>query len=48
MAAERMVYAGSDFDPNPANGYRYLPRAGDRDARDSGSGAWPCAGTRRS
>ena len=33
---ERMVYAGSDFDPNPANGYRYLPRAGDRDARDSG------------
>ncbi|SDH64229.1 DUF1302 domain-containing protein [Pseudomonas panipatensis] len=32
----KLAYAGSDFDPNPAHGYRYLPRSGDKDPRDSG------------
>ncbi|WP_296221766.1 DUF1302 domain-containing protein [Pseudomonas sp. UBA2684] len=33
---DRLAFAGSDFNPTGAAGYRYVGRAGDRDARDSG------------
>ncbi|WP_371369600.1 DUF1302 domain-containing protein [Pseudomonas sp. QL9] len=32
----KLAYAGSDFDPNPAHGYRYLSRSGDDTPRDGG------------
>jgi hypothetical protein len=32
----RLVFAGSDFDTDPASGYRYLARSGDNTARDGG------------
>ncbi|MHA6492733.1 DUF1302 domain-containing protein [Pseudomonas borbori] len=33
---DRLAFAGSDFTPTGAAGYRYVGRIGDRDARDSG------------
>ncbi|MEK1906560.1 MAG: DUF1302 domain-containing protein [Pseudomonas sp.] len=33
---DRLAVLGSDFEPNGADGYRYLGRLGDNDARDSG------------
>ncbi|KAF1052277.1 MAG: hypothetical protein GAK43_02020 [Stenotrophomonas maltophilia] len=32
----RMVYAGTDFDPNPADGYRYMARSSDKTPSDGG------------
>ncbi|WP_137818345.1 DUF1302 domain-containing protein [Pseudomonas sp. 2FG] len=33
---QRLAFAGSDLNPDPAAGYRYVGRIGDRDARDGG------------
>ena len=33
---KRLAFSGSDFNLDPAAGYRYMGRIGDRDARDSG------------
>jgi len=33
---KRLAFAGSDLNPDPAAGYRFVGRIGDRDARDSG------------
>jgi hypothetical protein len=32
----RLAFSGSDLNPDPAAGYRYVGRIGDRDARDGG------------
>ncbi|MDF3936806.1 DUF1302 domain-containing protein [Pseudomonas citronellolis] len=32
----KLAFAGSDFNPNPAAGYRYLPRSGDDTPSDGG------------
>ncbi|NQD91109.1 DUF1302 domain-containing protein [Pseudomonas sp. CrR25] len=33
---QRLAFSGSDLNPDPAAGYRYVGRIGDRDARDGG------------
>jgi hypothetical protein len=33
---DKLVIGGNDFNPDPAAGYTFLSRAGDRDARDQG------------